>query len=147
METPSLGLELAVGGGMVLLTTLVHGAGLIFLRRALRLETIEEIENRIRPMSFRALMATTGLVLGLFLLHGFEIALYGWLYMWLGAVKGMEPAMYFSTMTYGTVGFSDKLLVGPWRLIAAIEGVNGLLLIGWSTAFFVTLATRLGRFQ
>jgi hypothetical protein len=29
--------------------------------------------------------------------------------------------------------------------VSAIEGINGLLLLGWSTAFFVTIVTRLGR--
>ena len=28
-------------------------------------------------------------------------------------------------------------------LVAAIEGINGLMLIGWSTAFLVTVMTRL----
>jgi hypothetical protein len=32
-----------------------------------------------------------------------------------------------------------------WRLVAAIEGVNGIILLGWSTAFFVTGMRRLGR--
>lgn len=32
-----------------------------------------------------------------------------------------------------------------WRLVSAIEGVNGILLLGWSTAFFVTVVARLRR--
>jgi hypothetical protein len=31
-----------------------------------------------------------------------------------------------------------------WRLVSAIEGMNGVLLLGWSTAFFVTVVARLG---
>ena len=32
-----------------------------------------------------------------------------------------------------------------WRLVSAIEGINGIILIGWSTAFFVTLIARMRR--
>jgi hypothetical protein len=32
-----------------------------------------------------------------------------------------------------------------WRLVSAIEGINGIILIGWSTAFFVTVIARLRR--
>jgi len=30
-------------------------------------------------------------------------------------------------------------------LVSAIEGINGIILIGWSTAFFVTLTARMRR--
>ncbi len=53
--------------------------------------------------------------------------------------------MYFSTITYSTTGYDDDLLAEQWRLVAAIEGMNGVLLMGWSTAFFVTGVTRLMR--
>jgi hypothetical protein len=53
-------------------------------------------------------------------------------------------AVYFSTITYATIGFSDAELAPPWRLVAAIEGINGILLLGWSTAFFVAVVARLG---
>jgi hypothetical protein len=30
-------------------------------------------------------------------------------------------------------------------MVVAIEGINGVILLGWSTAFFVMVITRLGR--
>ena len=32
-------------------------------------------------------------------------------------------------------------------MVAAIEGVNGVVLLGWSTAFFVTVVARMGRMK
>lgn len=29
-----------------------------------------------------------------------------------------------------------------WRLLVAIEGITGILLLGWTTAFFVSLVVR-----
>ena len=48
---------------------------------------------------------------------------------------------YFSAETYTSLGFGDLYPVGLLRLIAGIECLNGLVLIGWSTAF-IYLAMR-----
>ena len=37
-----------------------------------------------------------------------------------------------------TLGSPDQLLPQQWRLLGAIEGLIGFLMLGWSTAFFVT---------
>lgn len=140
-------MELAVATAMVVLTVLIHGIGLAGLGRAVRLEAREEAEHHIGSMSVRGILTTIGTVVGLFMLHGIEVWAYGLLYLELGAVGRMADAMYFSTMTYGTLGYSDTLLSDDWRLVAAIEGINGLLLIGWSTAFFVTVMGRLNRLR
>jgi len=84
-------------------------------------------------------------VLGLFVLHGLEIWLYAFLFMAVGAIATLETAVYFSTISYAGIGYDDRYIEPAWRLVAGIEGINGLLLLGWSTAFFVTLVTRLGR--
>jgi hypothetical protein len=34
-----------------------------------------------------------------------------------------------------------------WRLLASLEGINGFLLIGWSTAYLVAASTRIGPFK
>ncbi|MDH4399727.1 MAG: ion channel [Sphingorhabdus sp.] len=62
--------------------------------------------------------------------------LYAFLYEGLGAVADLETAMYFSTISYAGIGFDDRYIMPEWRLVAAIEEINGLLLLGWSTAFF-----------
>lgn len=137
--------ELALATMMVTLTVLIHGAGLYALVRLLRLEAEEEAAERIDPISVRGVMATVGIVLGLFFLHGLEIWLYALLYVLLGAVEGIREAVYFSTITYGAIGYDDAAMAEEWRLVSAIEGVNGVVLLGWSTAFFVTLVARLNR--
>ncbi len=30
-----------------------------------------------------------------------------------------------------------------WRILGAIEGVNGVILLGWSTAFFVSVVSQI----
>ncbi|WP_194743890.1 two pore domain potassium channel family protein [Thermaurantiacus tibetensis] len=143
--TENLPLQLLVSGVLVLATVAIHAVGLILLSRLLRREAREEVERHIRPLSLEGVTMVVALVAGLFLVHGLEILLYALLFLGAGAVPTLADAIFFSAMTYGTVGYSDALLDPALRLVAAVEGINGLLLIGWSTAFFVTLMGRLIR--
>ena len=137
--------ELLLATFMVLLTVLIHGAGLYALSRLLRLEEREEAAEHIHQLSPRGLGATLSVTLGLFVLHGIEIWLYAFLYLIIGSVEGLREAVYFSTITYGAIGYNDAAMAEKWRLVSAIEGINGIILIGWSTAFFVTLIARMKR--
>ena len=136
-------LQLALATAMVLATVMIHGAGLAVLGRALRIERLQEVGRHVPPLSARSLVFTLLVVLALFTLHGIEIWLYAALYLALHAVQDLEVAVYFSTLTYGAIGYGDQYMAPAWRLVAAIEGINGVLLIGWSTAFFVSVVARL----
>ncbi|MES2547201.1 MAG: ion channel [Pseudomonadota bacterium] len=85
-------------------------------------------------------------ILTAFVAHVIEMALYGAtlyaLVAWvgIGALQGspkfsLMACMYFSAETYTSLGFGDLTPVGPIRLLAALEALNGLLLIGWSASF------------
>ena len=137
--------QLAIATGMVLLTVMIHGAGLLLLIRLFRIELHEEASMRLPPFSIRTLAFVLALVLGLFVLHGIEIWAYAALYLGLGALPDLQTSVFFSTITYSTVGYDDQGFGAPWRLIAAIESINGVVLLGWSTALFVAIMTRLMR--
>lgn len=136
---------LAISTAMVLLTVAIHGLGLLALGKLLQLERLEERHEHVTALSLRGLGSTFVVVLGLFALHGLEIWLYAALYLALGALGDLHTAVYFSTITYATIGYDDEGLAHAWRLVAAIEGINGVVLLGWSTAFFVSLLRRMGR--
>ena len=84
-----------------------------------------------------------GAAFGLFVLHATEIWVYASLYAALGASPNFEEALYFSTATYATIGYGDLTLGREWRVLGAIEGINGVILLGWSTAFFLSIVERL----
>lgn len=50
-------------------------------------------------------------------------------------VKGLLDCVYFSVVSYTSLGFGDQVPLGPARLIAGVEALNGLILIGWSASF------------
>jgi hypothetical protein len=138
--------ELIIATAMVLATVFIHAIGLLLLGRLTRYEMLEERKLAIRPLSLAAVGLTMSVVIGLFALHALEIWLYAALYLKLDALQTLREAVYFSTQTYAAIGFGNEALDPQWRLLAAIEGVNGVILLGWSTAFFVTGMRRLGHF-
>ena len=61
----------------------------------------------------------------------------------LGDLVEVGVRLYFSLVTYTTIGFGD-VVVGPgWRMLAGIEGLTGILLVGWSTAFVFAVVSRM----
>ena len=107
------------------------------------LSTINIILPRLR-MPHRAEVGVV--ILGAFVAHALEISIYGLLY-WasmtvfnMGTLQSSAPldllsCLYFSAETFTSLGFGDITPAGPLRLIAAVEALNGLLLIAWSASF------------
>jgi len=77
------------------------------------------------------------------LLHLVEITLWAFLYLWREAMPDLQSAVYFSAVTYTTTGYGDLVLPMEWRLVGAVEALTGILMCGWSTAFFLTVGNRL----
>ena len=50
-------------------------------------------------------------------------------------VEGFLDCLYFSVVTYTSLGFGDQVPLSHARLISGVESLNGLLLIGWSASF------------
>ena len=72
-----------------------------------------------------------------------EIWLYALLYLQLETFRHFEQALYFSTVTYSTIGYGDVVMPHEWRILGAIEGAAGIIMLGWSTAFLVSLLSQL----
>jgi voltage-gated potassium channel Kch len=53
----------------------------------------------------------------------------------------LEEALYFSTVTFTTLGYGDVVLSPDWRLLSAFQSANGTIIVGWTTAM-VFLAVR-----
>jgi hypothetical protein len=83
------------------------------------------------------------LFLAIVLLHLIQVGLWGVVFWRASEVPTLETAIYFSLATYTTIGFGDVVLGPGWRLLAGIEGLTGLLLVGWSTAFVFAIVSRM----
>lgn len=129
--------ELALSTVLVLASAIFHGLGLLAIGRALRALDRGAAEIELNPLSLLGAAYTSAVVLGLLMLSGLEIWFYAFVYLLIGATATLPASVYFSTITYAAIGFSDASLAAPWRLVGAIEGIDGVLLLGWSVAFLV----------
>lgn len=109
-------------------------------------EVLRLASNHVHDLPIAPRLRIIPVVIAAFVGHTLEVWLYGIAY-WalsghldLGAVKGVGPLgfedyVYFSAVTYTSLGFGDLVPTGHLRLLAGVEGLNGLILIGWSASF------------
>jgi hypothetical protein len=76
-------------------------------------------------------------------IHLVEIALWALLYVHGHGMPDIDSAIYFSAVTYTTVGYGDLVLPMEWRLVGGIEALTGILMCGWSTGFFFTIVNEM----
>jgi voltage-gated potassium channel len=82
----------------------------------------------------------------LMIIHYLEIALWAGVYLSipeLDKLSHWEEAIYFSTVTYTTLGYGDITLPPVWRVMSGFEAMNGILLFGWSTAMFYAVVQKI----
>lgn len=136
--------DLAAGSGLVALTVLIHTVGLILMATA--------TPPLARWLGFHnhdvgRTLVMTGTVLGILGILTLEVWSWAIAYVALGATQNLPDALYLSTAMFSTVGYGEIHIDPAWRLLTALEGINGFLLIGWSTAYLVGAATRHGPFR
>ncbi len=100
-------------------------------------------DGQWRPRDhWQVFMWTATTLLGL---HMVEIVAWALTYLWLPSVAGLETlerSVYFSLVTFTTLGYGDITLQPGPRLLSGIEAMNGIFLFGWSTALFFAVFQR-----
>jgi hypothetical protein len=123
--------ELLITTAMVLLTVLIHLTGLSLL-----LEVTAIHLRRFKTwLHLDRLVVPAGMVLGIFVIHGVEIWAYALIYHLAHVTSDIQDALYLSAGAYSTAGWVDIHLPEGWRVVVSLEAVNGMILLGWSTAF------------
>jgi Ion channel len=126
-----------IAGSLVAVTVAVHAAGLAALLRSL-MTSHGELPSRFWPIAWMLIRVTWILIL----IHLVEIAVWALFYVWSGSLPDAEAAFYFSGVTYATVGYGDLVLQEPWRMLAPVEGLTGILMGGLSTGFFFAVLSK-----
>ena len=93
----------------------------------------------------RSLRILIGTIVILTVLHTVEIVVWALAYLYIlppNVLGSFEEATYFSFVTFTTLGYGDITLTDVWRILSGIEALNGILLIGWSTAMVFAVVQR-----
>jgi len=64
----------------------------------------------------------------------FQIAIWAGLFMLLDQFDDFQTAFYHSCVNFVTLGYGDIVMEERWRLLGPLEGANGILMFGVSTA-------------
>ena len=124
--------EISIAGVIVFICLLIHVAGLLFIAEWL-LQHRQHLERSRAGIHLSLLMFI--LFSGIMLLHVGETTIWATFYHRRELFPDFETSLYFSLVSYTTIGYGDVLLPQRWRLLGALEGVSGVLLCGISTAF------------
>jgi hypothetical protein len=85
--------------------------------------------------SFTASMLVINSVLLLLVLGNLaQVAIWALVFQWLGEFERFADAFYHSAVNFATLGYGDIVMSAEYRLLGAIEAINGVLMIGISTA-------------
>lgn len=135
-----LSAQLGIAVGMLILTAIIHT--LVTVIQA-ELTHRQRLDAWCAPRSRRRLLMILAMALLTALALLVEILLWALLYRGLGLFPGLEGSLYFSGITFTTVGYGDMTLPACWRLFSVAEAVNGVLMAGWSTAQLVYVVQRI----
>ena len=120
-------------------TTVIHAAGMMLAFHVMRSRS-----KRCRTQN--KLMRITRIcciVILMFLVSVAEVLLWAVVYLGLGAIEGFERALYFSMVTFTTLGYGDIVLPENWHLLASFEAANGIIMFGWTTSIVVAVVGRI----
>ena len=128
-----------IGSLLVATTVFIHAVGLAATLRPI-LHSLEDDNADVRFWAITWLVIRT--VWWLIIIHLVEITIWGLLYWWQNCLPDAESALYFSGVTYTTVGYGDLVLPKEWRLLGPIEALAGILMTGLSAGFFFAMVSR-----
>ena len=96
-------------------------------------------EHRLRNPSFvQGLKIVLGVMTLLVIGNISQVAIWALLFLLLGEFSGFAEAVYHSAVNFATLGYGDIVMSEKHRLLGPLEAMNGVLMIGVSTAALMT---------
>lgn len=144
VDTGQMFIQILLGVALILSTTVVAGLGFL---------VIEHVMNRCQawllrpPHAIKMLALLTGSVAWFLLIVTVAVWIWAMAFLALDIFVTVEAAVYFSIVSFTTLGFGDILLPQDWRLLAGMSAINGLLMIGLQTAMLIEVIRRVRNTQ
>jgi hypothetical protein len=129
--------QLLLGAVLIAITVAIHGAvmGWLTWRLGRRHSASPSLWSHYALLAKVALWCVIA--------HLVEIAAWAAVYWWAAVHPNFELALYFSAVTYATIGYGDVVPPESWRLLSSMEGLIGILMCAWSGGFIFAVVTRL----
>lgn len=125
--------HLLLGSLLIIITSIVHlGATKISLFIIQKSKTYSKKQQRLWNLFW-----LDAIVIMMILAAILEASIWAGCYVWLGAIEQFEEAVYFSIVTYTTLGYGDITLNPDWRFLSSLEAASGIIFFGWTTAIVI----------
>ncbi len=122
--------------------------GLVVLIVLLHYEVLHRVSAFLKKFQMGSRPHIVLMILGVFFGHVIEIWLFALVFFLFsqtgkfGLIAGIPEGgediihyVYYSAISYTSLGFGDLVPIGPLRFLTAVEALTGLLLIAWSASF------------
>lgn len=139
--------------GLHFFLSMLIAALLVFVTVLIHYEAMRLISELLPHIRIRPRLRILVVIFGIFFAHTISVWLFALAYYFLsghfglGEFGGQTPEqiydfIYFSVVTYTSLGFGDVYPLHYLRLIAGVEALTGLVMIGWSASFTYLMMER-----
>ena len=130
--------QLLFGGGVSTVNIAIHALVMMVLIRV-----AQKASTRSKSRASQHLvLVMIPVVLVLMATHASEILVWALAYSLVDATPADADRVYFAFVNYTTLGYGDVVPVKRWNLLGPMTALNGVLLIGWSTAVIFEVLRR-----
>ncbi len=132
--------QIMLGTTVILVTLIIQ---VVFIAIAIELLTKKGAWFVKPPLFTKNIIGLVIVVL--WLIVGISLSAWSWagVFLYTEAFDSLEPALYFSVVTFTTLGYGEITLGPEFRLLGSFSAVNGLIIFGLNTAFLVEFSSRL----
>ncbi|MDG1065158.1 MAG: potassium channel family protein [Luminiphilus sp.] len=123
-------LTLAVGVVAMMVCLFVQGL-LLFLATRYYVMHLAWVKSSSRAMTMLLIARVMLMLVVGNLIQG---GIWASLFVFLGEFGDWDTAYYFSLVNFATLGYGDIVMSDRWRILGPIQAMNGVLMIGVSTA-------------
>lgn len=96
-------------------------------------------QNRLEEATFLGVLAVmNGVMLLLVFGNLGQVAIWALLFQMLGEFDSYRTAFYHSAVNFATLGYGDIVMSEKYKLLGPLQALNGVLMVGVSTAGFMT---------
>ena len=124
------------GIAMLLLVMLIHGLALLQIAKRYEVRSFLYLsEHKYSAVGLAFYIS----VMCLFLIHIFEIILWG-IALWLfKLLPNLGDSILFSGSTYTAMGFMEDVLPSGWKMLAIIIAFSGMFAFAWTASVMISM--------
>jgi hypothetical protein len=133
----------AWGLPLIVLNVMIHVTGLAFVDQKFSGVMRSAVGRCGLLPRFALIMGTTTLLATM--LHGIEASVWALAYRALDSLPDYKSAMLYSLGAMTSYGHANLFLVPQWQMMGALEALNGMLLLGLTTAFLFSMIRKISQ--